>query len=311
MTILNGRKDIMDKIQRRNDMNVRNGKLVKSGNLSMKERQAYKDFERQQEDWYSKPGTERAQIHHDDNVYTKLINFQDALDEYHMANLPDGMEAEYIEYDLTWNEDSEVLLLSLRDFCNAFGSVTSDGGTDDIDDTWRLMFTLFANMLNKKKWNGENLVTDQQGDEIWIDKPVVNIETWSFDELMSYADFLHNSIAELAPKVWEQLAHKKSLMNSKKPTSKLIKSGLMTPSLTGYAQGTYKDVKQMLDAIDGGMDYSNGNAMNFLFGLDNKSFDEVLLPYSFIIFTFRHTDGTPWTDDELDSILDENNGMLP
>ena len=173
------------------------------------------------------------------------------------------------------------------------------------------MFTLFANMLNKKKWNGENLVTDQQGDEIWIDKPVVNIETWSFDELMSYADFLHNSIAELAPKVWEQLAHKKSLMNSKKPTSKLIKSGLMTPSLTGYAQGTYKDVKQMLDAIDGGMDYSNGNAMNFLFGLDNKSFDEVLLPYSFIIFTFRHTDGTPWTDDELDSILDENNGMLP
>lgn len=101
------------------------------------------------------------------------------------------------------------------------------------------------------------------------------------------------------------------------PVSKLnsarkpIKSGLMTPSLTSYAQGTYKDVKQMLDAIDGGMDYSNGNAMNFLFGLDNKSFDEVLLPYSFIIFTFRHTDGTPWTDDELDAILDENNGMLP
>ena len=90
---------------------------------------------------------------------------------------------------------------------------------------------------------------------------------------------------------------------------KVIKSGLMTPTLSDCAKATYDGIKQMLDAIDDGMEWHNGNALQCVINLDTPV-DEALLPYGFIIWKFRHKDGTPWTESELDELLDENNAFL-
>lgn len=98
-----------------------------------------------------------------------------------------------------------------------------------------------------------------------------------------------------------------------KKKKKAIKSDWMSGSptqMTAAAKDTYDAIKMMLDAVDDGMDVSNRNCLEFLKGLDNPMADEVLMPYAFSIWEFNHKDGTPWSEDEINHILDENNGLL-
>ena len=203
---------------------VKSSRKIQSGNLSMKERQDWKNYQKEQEEWYSKPGIERLKARHDQKIDDKIFRvITNACAEHNMTNLPEDCEpAQYLTYDMSFDNERGICI-RLHDFEGIDGSVT-EAGEFDYNDTWRTMFDIFTNMLNRKNYNGNRIEAHEEGDEIWIDSPNANeILSWNNDKIWNFIMFIHDDcIANLAPKVWKQLAHKQSLMQSRKP----IKSGM-------------------------------------------------------------------------------------
>ena len=193
-------------------------KVVKSGNLPMRDREANYNFEQQQKEWYSKPGTERAKAHHNDKVNNKIdMVIPTACDQEMWVQMPDGENE--LEYNMHFNPEYG-LELGIRDFYNRItheSSEVTDGTTPDGEDNYHQMHTLFANMLEKKRYNGQPIELSLEGDEIWIKEPFLDVDAWSDNEIRDYIMFFHKAIAEIAPKVYNALKHRMSLMQSRKP----------------------------------------------------------------------------------------------
>ncbi len=205
-------------------------KPVTSGNLSMKERAANREFEKQQKEHYAKPGTQRAKEHSFNKIeslaqYTR-DKYADMYDIY-----PDA------GYTFFWELKVKPTPYAADDFNDSviqiYGAGLTNGGDTDYNDDFNFEEFHFEqdliwDMLEAKPWNGHKLTVDKQGDEIWIMSPSIG-ELKTKENIDSFVSFLDKRMNAIAKACAQTRNHRKSLQSSRRP----IQSMYVTQDISG------------------------------------------------------------------------------